>query len=194
VDEIDFPIGGIDDGVVRLRLHTDADLRTLVAGSLDPEVVRWTRIPENNTIAQTGEFLAAARRPGADELHLVVCDAETDEVLGSVGMVSMDRTEGRCDLGYWLAAPARGRGLMTRSLALLSRWILDNLPVDRLGIEIEPANVASRAVAERCGFTFEGVLRSYFVNKGRRRDAAIYSLLRDEAGALPGHRRREGRR
>ena len=44
----------------------------------------------------------------------------------------------------------------------------------------EPSNAASRAVAERAGFAFEGVLRSWHMNKGTRRDAAIYSLLRGE--------------
>jgi RimJ/RimL family protein N-acetyltransferase len=52
--------------------------------------------------------------------------------------------------------------------------------MDRITITAEPENHASRTVAERAGFTFEGVLRSYFVNKGVRRDAASYSLVRGE--------------
>ena len=36
-------------------------------------------------------------------------------------------------------------------------------------------------MAERAGYTFEGVLRSHTIIKGRRRDMAMYSLLRDEA-------------
>jgi RimJ/RimL family protein N-acetyltransferase len=63
---------------------------------------------------------------------------------------------------------------------LLSGWVFESLPVDRIEIHAEPGNAASRRVAERAGFTFEGVLRSYFVNKGVRRDAASYSLLRGE--------------
>ncbi len=52
--------------------------------------------------------------------------------------------------------------------------------MDRIEIHVEPENMASRRVAERAGFTLEGVLRSYLVNKGVRRDAVSYSLLRGE--------------
>ncbi len=92
----------------------------------------------------------------------------------------VDRQEGRCELGYWTARESRGRGLATRGVRLLSRWVFDNLPVDRIEIHAEPENTASRLVAERAGFTFEGVLRSYLVNKGIRRDTASYSLIRGE--------------
>ena len=66
------------------------------------------------------------------------------------------------------------------AVRLLSRWAFENLPVDRIEIHADPENTASRLVAERAGFTFEGVLRSYLVNKGIRRDAASYSLIRGE--------------
>jgi RimJ/RimL family protein N-acetyltransferase len=63
---------------------------------------------------------------------------------------------------------------------MLSRWAFDNLPVDRIEIQVVAENDASRRVAERAGYTFEGVLRSHTVIKGTRRDMAMYSLLRGE--------------
>ena len=69
---------------------------------------------------------------------------------------------------------------MTRAVLLLSRWAFETLPVERIEITIEPENTASCAVAERAGYTFEGVLRSHTVIKGRRRDMGMYSLLRSE--------------
>jgi RimJ/RimL family protein N-acetyltransferase len=69
---------------------------------------------------------------------------------------------------------------MTRAVLLLSRWIFDNLAAERIEITIEPQNAASRAVAERAGYAFEGVLRSYTEIKGQRRDMAMYSLLRGD--------------
>ena len=77
------------------------------------------------------------------------------------------------------ARPTHGDG-WSRRAAELSAWVFDNLAADRIEIHAEPDNAASRLVAERVGFTFEGVLRSYIVNKGVRRDAASYSLLRGE--------------
>jgi RimJ/RimL family protein N-acetyltransferase len=103
-----------------------------------------------------------------------------DRLLGACGIVEVDWTEGRAELGYWLAREARGRGVMTRAIPLLVSWIFESLPIERVQLGIEPANAASRALAERTGFTFEGVLRSWFVNKGKRRDVAMYSLLRTD--------------
>jgi [ribosomal protein S5]-alanine N-acetyltransferase len=67
---------------------------------------------------------------------------------------------------------------MTRAVRLLSRWVFDNLPIERIQITVQPDNSACREVAERAGYAFEGILRSYIEIKGRPRDAAMYSLLR----------------
>ena len=179
---IRFPVEGLSDGEVRLRLGTDADIPAIVAACQDPEIPRWTRVPAPYTEESAREWAVQAR---ADEergggLHLLVVDAETDELLGSAGLVRVDWEEARGEVGYWLAREARGRGVAARAVRLVSAWTFENLPIERLEIHAEPDNHASRRVAERAGYTFEGVLRSYFVNKGRRRDAASYSLIRGE--------------
>ncbi|MCB0874995.1 MAG: GNAT family N-acetyltransferase [Solirubrobacterales bacterium] len=177
---IEFPIGGIDDGVVRLRLHADRDLERVAAASLDPEVLRWTRVPEGNDASAMAEWIGEWRSGPGSELHLVVVGADDDELLGAAGIVRFEQDERRCEIGYWLAREARGRGVATRAVRLLAGWIFASLEVDRIGIAAERENAASCAVAERAGFRFEGVLRSWLVIKGIPRDAAMYSLLRDE--------------
>jgi RimJ/RimL family protein N-acetyltransferase len=179
---IRFPVEGVSDGEIRLRFRTDADIPAIVAACQDPEIPRWTRVPEPYSERTAREWAAQAcadEESGAG-LHLLVVDAGSDELLGSAGLVGIDWGESRAEVGYWLAAGARGRGVATRAVRLVSVWTFDNLPIERLEIHAEPANELSRRVAERAGYTFEGVLRSYFVNKGRRRDAASYSLIRGE--------------
>jgi RimJ/RimL family protein N-acetyltransferase len=144
---IEFPVEGLSDGVVRLRLMAEADVGAIVAACQDPEIPRWTRVPEP---------------------------------YGAVGIGHVDPQEGRCELGYWMARESRERGLATRAVRLLSRWVFESLPIDRIEIHAEPGNAASRRVAERAGFSFEGVLRAYLLHRGVRRDAASYSLLRGE--------------
>ncbi len=100
--------------------------------------------------------------------------------MGSIGVPHIDWEEGRCELGYWMAREHRGRGLMRRAIDLLCAWIFETLPMDRISIIAAVENAPSRAVAERAGFTFEGVLRSYIVFKDGRHDVAMYSLLREE--------------
>jgi len=177
---IDFPADGLDDGVIRLRIHADTDLDAVVKASLDPDVLRWTRVPTDNSVELMRQWLGEWRTGDADELHLLVVDAESDGLLGAIGVVDMNQVQGRCSLGYWLAREARGRGTMVRAVRLLASWIFSGLPIERIEILPDPDNAASRSVAERAGFRFEGILRSYQDLKGRRIDAASYSLLRDE--------------
>ena len=179
---IEFPVEGITDGEIRLRLLAEADLDALVDAVQDPEVPRWTRIPSPYGDAHAQEWLVdgARRREAAEGLDAMIVDAETDALLGGVGMVRVDWEERTSELGYWLAGPARGRGAMTRAVRLFSGWVFENLPIDRLGIMASVDNAPSRAVAERAGFVFEGVLRSFVIIKGERHDMAVYSLLRGE--------------
>jgi len=180
---IEFPVEGISDGSIRIRLRADSDTPAIVAACRDPEIPRWTRVPESYDEEDAREWAAESERQqrAGEGLHLVIVDAASDELLGSIGIHAINDADRRCQLGYWLDPAARGRGVMTRAVTLLSAWGFESLPVDRIEITVQPSNTGSRAVAERAGYTFEGVLRSHTIIKGRRRDMAMYSLLRDEA-------------
>jgi RimJ/RimL family protein N-acetyltransferase len=71
---------------------------------------------------------------------------------------------------------ARGRGAATAALRLLSEWAFASGLV-RLELLISVENPASKRVAERCGYAFEGVLRSMHVREGFREDTEIWSRL-----------------
>ncbi|MGH2925783.1 MAG: GNAT family N-acetyltransferase [Solirubrobacterales bacterium] len=180
-DSIELPVEGLSDARIRLRLHAEADVPAIIAACQDPEIPRWTRVPDHYGEDEARSWLEqeAEGRGTGELLGLLVVDSDDDRLLGSIG-AHLNRPEGRCELGYWVARPARGRGVATRAVRLLSGWVFESLPIDRIQIHAEPENAASRRVAERAGFTLEGVLRSYLVNKGVRRDAASYSLLRGE--------------
>jgi RimJ/RimL family protein N-acetyltransferase len=118
-------------------------------------------------------------RSGTDLATLIVDEAD-DTVLGSVGVHNIDPETGRCAAGYWVAAPARGRGVASRGLRLLCRFAFGELEVQRIELWIEPVNAASLRVAETAGFHREGLLRSFMPVGGERRDMLMYSLLRHD--------------
>jgi hypothetical protein len=89
----------------------------------------------------------------------------------------------RAGVGYWLLAHARGRGLVTHALRLVSRWAFEELGVRRVGLLADPRNVASLRVAERAGFQREGVLRSWANVNGERVDHVSFSLLPTDPGS-----------
>ncbi len=86
-------------------------------------------------------------------------------------------------VGYWVLERARRRGLASRAVGLLVAWAPAGAAVARIEALVEPANVASRRVVERAGFTREGLLRAYLGPEpdGERGDAYVYSLLAGDA-------------
>jgi RimJ/RimL family protein N-acetyltransferase len=103
-----------------------------------------------------------------------------DVVLGSISLQEVRLDQGCAAVGYWLGPGARGRGAATQAVRLLARWAFDELGLARLELTCGPDNEASQHVAERCGFSPEGLLRSHVPFKGARRDSVIYSLLPGE--------------
>ena len=124
--QIPFPVEGISDGEVRLRLQTDSDAEAIVAACQDPEIPRWTRVPEPYGEAEARGWLEqeAQGRVRGELLGLLAVHPADDRLLGSVGIVHLDREERRCELGYWMAREGRGRGLATRAVRMLSGWVL----------------------------------------------------------------------
>ena len=96
-----------------------------------------------------------------------------------LGHVFIERDDdGRGSVGYWLLEDGRGKGRATRAVRLMASWALPEMRLGRLQLHTDPENVASQRVAERAGFTREGVFRGYNVRRdGTRADAFVYSLL-----------------
>jgi RimJ/RimL family protein N-acetyltransferase len=176
---IEFPAVGLSDGAVTLRLMSEADIPAIVAAVQDPEIPRYTRVPDpygDEEARQWQRMASTGLRTGSD-LPTLIVDADEGRLLGAVGLHNLDPESGRCSAGYWVAATERRRGVARRALTLLCRYAFDELDVQRIELWIEPGNAASLRVAEAAGFAREGLLRSFMHIGGRRRDMLMYSLL-----------------
>jgi RimJ/RimL family protein N-acetyltransferase len=167
------------DRDLELRRWKVGDAPALVAACNDLEIRRWLpNVPDPYTEADALAFIRGDV-PGltAEELFAIT---DGGKVVGSIGM-EVNEQQKRATIGYWCAAEARGRGLTTRALRLLSRYALEVLEVQRVELIIDPQNDASQRVAENVGFRREGLLRSHAVDRdGQARDSLIFSLLPGE--------------
>jgi len=176
----------LDDGVVALRPWRKDDVSVL-PGLIDgdPEIERWLDLmPSPYSRRDAREWVARATdawRSG-HYLPFAMLDAGTGAVVGGLGFNSIDAENATGEIGYWLTAAARGRGLTTRALRLVTQWGFDALGLERVQVRAEVENVASCRVAERAGFRREGVIRSARFNArlGRRMDFVLYSALPGE--------------
>jgi RimJ/RimL family protein N-acetyltransferase len=81
------------------------------------------------------------------------------------------------ELGYWVRASARGRGVASTAIRAIAAFAFNELKLVRASIRIRLENTSSRRAAERAGASFEGVARHGIVEGEARLDAAQYSLL-----------------
>jgi RimJ/RimL family protein N-acetyltransferase len=163
-------IPALADDVVALRPWRDTDLRRLVAMCRDPEVARWTRVPDNYTREDALTFLALVdveRRSGR-AAHLAITLSEDETIAGSASLQHVDWGARAGEIGYYLAPECRGQGLATRALDLLAGHALGELGLGEIHLHAATANVASQRVAERAGFARLGVAAQPLVLKGRR--------------------------
>ena len=167
-----MPDPPLTDGVVTLRPPDEKDLSAIERGILDPDVIR--RFGRQHL--QASEVLELNRTRWLDGSGATFAICEPNDDCAGHAWVNFSH-DGRGSVGYWLLPQARGKGLATRSVRLLSRWALRDLGLARLQLLTEPANRPSQMVAERSGFHREGVLRSYADIDDRRVDYVVFSLL-----------------
>ena len=178
------PVTLFDEAVV-LRPWISSDATFMVEASRDPAIERYNgpvpasaadavavieRIQESwRTLEVDGDPTGAA---------FAIVDAALGEPVGMCGIDDWSSTD-VAQFGYWLAAGARGRGLATRAVTLMTGWLFD-LGAARVFLTIQSDNAASAAVARRAGFTYEGTLRADGVWQGQRKDVDVFAVLPNE--------------
>lgn len=167
----------LSDGTVELRPWREEDAEAIVeCVNGDEDIGRWLdQVPQPYTVDDALGYI----RTEGEEKYAVV-DAGSGRVLGSIGL-NWNEPRDVVETGYWIRADARNRGVTTRALRLVARHAFAS-GAERLQLRADLLNVPSRRVAEKTGFTLEGVLRSAHWNPrlGRRQDWAMYSLLPGE--------------
>ncbi len=171
------PLG---DGAITLRPYRDADVPDMVRACSDPETQRWLPVlPTPYTDADAREFQARAATAWQQRGAALLCiaDAASDRLLGGVGLHGDEMWAAVAEIGYHVAPWARRRGVATAAARLVAQWALDVIGLGRVQILADMRNRASRGVAEKLGFTYEGVRRRDHGRPGDVGDYAVYSLL-----------------
>jgi RimJ/RimL family protein N-acetyltransferase len=165
----------LSNGVIILRPLDERDLGAVERAASDAEILKWFDLQTRSP----ADYLAAKREAWAEGTgaSFAICDAtRPNRCLGQVFIERDD--DGRGSVGYWVLEDGRGKGRASRAVRLMASWALPEMRLGRLQLHTDPENVASQRVAERAGFTREGVLRAYNGRRdGTRADAVVYSLL-----------------
>jgi RimJ/RimL family protein N-acetyltransferase len=170
------PPDSITDGVVVLRELREGDRAVVLSTMRDTLVSRWLNMPAAPSDRDFDSLLRVARdgRASGDRIDYAVTEAGGDISLGAV--IASRRHRDNYEVAYLARQEGRGRGLMTRAVRLLCEWLLDE-GVGRIELRTHPDNEASQKLAERAGFTREGLERKSIWLHSERVDAIVWSLL-----------------
>ena len=166
----------LSDGVVLLRPWEPGDVDAVWQACQDPQIQRWTRVPVPYLRGHAEAFVADSPSAWAGgRASFAVIEVATGQLVGAHGFVTPP-ADGVAEIGYWTAAWGRGRGLTKAATRLVARWAFDDVRLARLDWFAEVGNVASRRVAQSCGFRFEGVAVAKLQQRGRQADAWVAGL------------------
>lgn len=181
----------LTDGVVTLRAHTADDVQALYEQATDAVMLRWTTVPDPSTLETAREFATQVIPDGwrADREWQFAVDAPGDDgaarFLGSVSLCNEGL--GRAEISFGAHPWARGRGYVVRALELLLAWGFEEKQLRTVLWRANRGNWASRKLAWRLGFSFDGTMRQWLPQRGELYDGWVGTLLAGEP-RLPRHR------
>ncbi|MFP3913993.1 MAG: GNAT family N-acetyltransferase [Actinomycetota bacterium] len=111
---------------------------------------------------------------------------EPDRHLGNISIWQTSRTGRIGEIGYWIRTDLTGRGYATEATRALMRVGFENLGLHKITLRIAVGNRGSERVAEKLGFTREGLLREELLIRGNWMDHTLYSMLEGEFRRLHG--------
>lgn len=142
---------------------------------------RWHPwVDATRTVADSRAFVDSMQRQHADNGVFQTAILQDAQLVGVLGYNQIDHANRWATLGYWLAEKTQGQGIVTRTARVYIAHAFSKLALHRLEIRCASSNERSRAVAERLGFTLEGVLRDREWLYDRFVDHAIYGLHADQ--------------
>ena len=174
----------LTDGVVTLRAHTEDDVQALYEQAVDSVMLQWTTVPDPSTPETAKEFACDVIPTGwrrDSEWAFAVEAPDEDGSMRFVGSVSLrNEGEGRAEVAYGAHPWARGRGYVVRALELLLDWGFRERGLRTVIWWADKGNWASRKVAWRLGFSFDGTVRAWLPHRGELRDGWVGVLTSND--------------
>jgi ribosomal-protein-serine acetyltransferase len=101
-------------------------------------------------------------------------------LVGTIALNTINTASASAAIDYCMDARHRNQGIMTAACRAMVTYAFAEVGLNRLQIVPDTANLPSRRIPQKLGFSHEGVLRAYYRTAAGYRDCALYSLLRDE--------------
>lgn len=105
----------------------------------------------------------------------------TNTLIGTITVVEQDDRIKMLEIGYVIGKAWWGNGYLPEALDKIVSYLVYSTDVRRIEAKCDIRNQQSKKVLEKCGFTFEGVLRLRSYSNAGISDSCMYSILRNES-------------
>ena len=144
-----------------------------------PHLLSWLPFAERS-FEQTVAYVRQKVRDLQTGRGLGMVLIDRGRLMGGIAFVDLSREHRTTQIGYWLAADAQGRGIMTRAVNAMVDEAFGPWGLRRVEIRVATQNARSRAIPERLGFRQEGVLRAGYTVAAETYDEVVYGLLAED--------------
>jgi ribosomal-protein-serine acetyltransferase len=141
-------------------------------------------VDKSKSVDDTKDFIRKMITRLADNDGFAAGIWENDRYIGNIGFHWIRWERRFTEIGYWLAAGAQGRGIMTKACTAMIDHAFNAWKLNKVEIRCDPENARSRAIPERLGFKQEGILRQILTGgDDQLHDSVVYGMLANEWAA-----------
>lgn len=168
-----------------LSVPTADDVDAIHAACQDADIQRFTTVPSPYERMHAEEFIPRVAeewkgdtaRTWAIRIRDRDRDRDRSQLAGMIGLYRIEN--GAAEIGYWVAAGSRGRGVLTEAARAVIDWgfAVDGLGLQRIEWRAVVGNTASARGAQRLGFRYEGLLRLGLHSPRGRDDGWVAGLV-----------------
>jgi ribosomal-protein-alanine N-acetyltransferase len=106
---------------------------------------------------------------------------KNSEVVGQLNVANVQHgSVSSATIGYWIAQSAAGQNITPTAVALAIDFLMDDLGLHRVEIDIRPENAASLRVVEKLGLRLEGIKERFIHIDGAWRDHKVFAITAEE--------------
>ena len=120
------------------------------------------------------------RCQGGYSYRWAIVEKTSGECIGQVAYFLVDSHGAFGEIEYCIGSVFQGKGYATEATKAVIDCGFRRIGFNKVQICVRPANTPSKSVIEKCGFTYEGALRDYFMINDKYEDRLYYSILKDE--------------
>lgn len=159
-----------------LRPWAISDVDSLVKYANNFHIAKWltNKFPHPYTEEDGKNFIAFAT---SDHPSTIMAIDINGEACGGIGLHPQSDIHCKnAEMGYWLAEPFWGNGIITKAILQMVDYGFITFDINRIFARPFGTNIASQKVLEKAGFVLEGRFKKTLFKNGEHEDELVYAI------------------